>query len=195
MIRNLVITGIGGQGVVSCAALLRWAALAAGYTLTGSDNRGGAQRLGHVAAVIRLTDEPDTPLAPDIPDLCCDLLISLEASEGLRYASILGPRSLVIHDSRIVVPTNQRRNRLPYPDADACTTAYRERAGRVIRIDADRSARERFGKAVLGGMILMGAGLGHAGLLNISEYILSSIDNDSAAAFAFGRGLATGADA
>lgn len=193
MTRNLIITGIGGQGVVSCAALLRWAALAAGYTLTGSDNRGGAQRLGHVAAIIRLSDEEEFALAPDIPDQGCDLLISLEASEGLRYATTLGPKSLVIHDRRIVVPTNQRRNRLPYPDAGDCSRAYQERAGRVIVIEADMAARERFGKAVLGGMILLGAGLEHAGLAHLADYISNSIEQDTATAFAFGRSLATGA--
>lgn len=158
MIKNIIITGIGGQGVVTAAGLLREAALIAGFRLAGQDNRGGAQRLGHVAAIIRCTDDPDVPLAPEIPDGECDLLISLEASEGLRYARSIGRNTLVVHGTRLVIPTNQRRARLPYITMNECHEAYRQRAQRVLSFDLDTMARDAFRKPVLGNLIALGAG-------------------------------------
>lgn len=157
MIKNIIITGIGGQGVVTAAGLLREAALIAGYRLGGQDNRGGAQRLGHVAAIIRFTDEPERPLAPEIPDGECDLLISLEASEGLRYASSIGQNTLVVFGTRLVIPTNQRRARLPYVTLCQCKDAYHQRAKRVMSFDLDTMARDAFQKPVLGNLIALGA--------------------------------------
>ncbi|EKD68591.1 MAG: hypothetical protein ACD_47C00534G0002, partial [uncultured bacterium] len=55
-VKNIIITGIGGQGVLYLSAILR-GALARKYgAISGYDNRGGAQRLGHVASVIRFDD-------------------------------------------------------------------------------------------------------------------------------------------
>ncbi len=113
MIRNVIITGIGGQGVVTAAGLLRWAALGAGFAVTGSDNRGGAQRLGHVSALVRLTDESDRLLAPDVPVGGCDLLLTYEGSEGLRFARHLSRRTRVLFSPMIFIPTNQRRQQPP----------------------------------------------------------------------------------
>jgi len=158
MIKNVIITGIGGQGVVTAASLLREAALIAGFRLAGQDNRGGAQRLGHVAALIRFTDEPGRPLSPEIPDGECDLLISLEASEGLRYARSIGRNTFIVHGTRIVIPTNQRRARLLYVTLNQCQEAYRQRAQQVLGIDLDAMAREAFRKPVLGKLIALGAG-------------------------------------
>jgi len=186
MVRNVIITGIGGQGVVTAAGLLRWAALASGFRLTGYDNRGGAQRLGHVAAVLRFTDEPDRPLAPEIPGGACDLLISLEASEGLRFARTLGPATAVVHAMRVVVPTNQRRARAPYVTLDDCRTRYVAMAGRVFTMDFDRVAHERFGRPVLGNLVALGAGLHLAGFDGLGGLLASQLDGDGRKAFDLG---------
>lgn len=162
MQKNVIITGIGGQGVVTAAGLLRRLALERGFRLRGSDNRGGAQRLGHVSAIIRYTDQPDRPMAPEIPDQECDLLISLEATEGLRFARAIGPRTLVLFSRRIVIPTNQRRARLPYINLSECDHHYGATSRKVISADFDRIAGSRFGKAVLANFLMLGMGIREA---------------------------------
>lgn len=162
MLKNIIITGIGGQGTVTAAGLLRRLALEAGFRLRGSDNRGGAQRLGHVSAIVRYTDEPDRPMAPEIPDQECDLLISLEATEGLRFARAIGPRTIIIFSRRIVIPTNQRRARLPYLNLSECEHHYGVHSKKVLSADFDRIAGSRFGKAVLANFLMLGMGIREA---------------------------------
>ncbi|MFZ2960168.1 MAG: 2-oxoacid:acceptor oxidoreductase family protein [Candidatus Ozemobacteraceae bacterium] len=188
MIFNVIITGIGGQGVVTAAGLLRLAVVSAGYRLTGADNRGGAQRLGHVSAVLRLTDEDDAirPLSPEIPFGTCHLLVSLEASEGLRFSRLLGPETVVVMNRRLTVPTNRRRDRLPYVTLGECHAAYSAAAKKVIDLDADRMAGTSFKKPVLGNLIALGAGLSCGSPPGIVERITSHLDGDSLAAFRLG---------
>ncbi len=54
--KNIIITGMGGQGVLYLTSLMRQALLKKYGAITGYDNRGGAQRLGHVASIIRFED-------------------------------------------------------------------------------------------------------------------------------------------
>ncbi len=186
MIRNFIITGIGGQGVVTAAGWLRHAAIRAGLRLAGQDNRGGAQRLGHVAAIIRCTDEPERPLAPEIPAGTCDLLVSLEASEGLRFAAALGPHTVVVHSRRVVVPTNQRRARAPYLNLAECHAHYRQRAGVVREFDADAMAGQRFRQPVLANLILLGAGLTLLGDRTLLRHVETQLPETGRRALAFG---------
>jgi indolepyruvate ferredoxin oxidoreductase, beta subunit len=176
---NAIITGIGGQGVVTLAMLVRRAAIAAGYRLTGFDNRGGAQRLGHVAAVIRLSEETH-PLGSEIPPGQADLLISLEAAEGLRFAGALSPhRSAVWFAPRLVIPTNERRLRHPFLSRAECAIGYAQRAREVFCLAAEELAKETFGRAVAGNLIMLAAALsGQAppGLLPHLVALLSEAD-------------------
>ncbi len=54
--KNIIITGMGGQGVLYLSSIMRRALLNKYGAITGYDNRGGAQRLGHVASIIRFDD-------------------------------------------------------------------------------------------------------------------------------------------
>ncbi|MBF0501005.1 MAG: 2-oxoacid:acceptor oxidoreductase family protein [Candidatus Riflebacteria bacterium] len=194
MIFNVVITGIGGQGVITAAGLLRFAAITAGYRLTGADNRGGAQRLGHVSAVIRITDDDCEirPLAPEIPKQNCDLLISLEASEGLRFADLINPGGTIVMNRRITIPTNIRRARLPYPTLAQCLIAYEAlvsgggRTSKVIELDADGMASDAFRKPILGNLIALGAGLSRSAPPGIVERLTSRLSEEERAAFDLG---------
>ena len=62
-VKNIIITGMGGQGVLYLSSIMRHALLKKYGAITGYDNRGGAQRLGHVASIIRFengfNDEAD----------------------------------------------------------------------------------------------------------------------------------------
>lgn len=55
--KNIIITGMGGQGVLYLSSIMRHALLKKYGAITGYDNRGGAQRLGHVASIIRFDDD------------------------------------------------------------------------------------------------------------------------------------------
>jgi indolepyruvate ferredoxin oxidoreductase beta subunit len=94
MKKDIILAGVGGQGVLSIAAIIAQAAVAAGYSVRQSEVHGMAQRGGAVLAHLRLSD---TVIASDlVPQGGADLIISMEPLESLRYAAWLSPEGALV---------------------------------------------------------------------------------------------------
>jgi indolepyruvate ferredoxin oxidoreductase beta subunit len=101
MKKDIILAGVGGQGVLSIAAVIAGAAAAEGLTIRQSEVHGMAQRGGAVLAHLRLGDRP---IPSDlVPRGEADLIISLEPMESLRYASWLNPRGSLVTAAEPVV--------------------------------------------------------------------------------------------
>ncbi|MBF0410160.1 MAG: 2-oxoacid:acceptor oxidoreductase family protein [Candidatus Riflebacteria bacterium] len=187
MTKSIIITGIGGQGVVTAAGILRRSIIALGYRLTGSDNRGGAQRQGHVACVIRYSDEPERPLAAEVPPDSLDLLISLEATEGLKYFSTFSSGTVIVNSSHIVTPINLRHKRLSYFSLKETEDMYRKATQKVYCIDLNKLAIEKFKNVIVANLIALGASLAAAGLSDLETEILKSLEENEKSAFLLGK--------
>ena len=80
---DIILSGVGGQGILSIAAVIGEAALKEGLYMKQAEVHGMSQRGGDVQSNLRLSDEP---IASDlIPKGHADLIISLEPMESLRY--------------------------------------------------------------------------------------------------------------
>ncbi|MBF0544617.1 MAG: 2-oxoacid:acceptor oxidoreductase family protein [Candidatus Riflebacteria bacterium] len=189
MIKNIIITGIGGQGVIHIASLLRKAVLYNGYSLKGCDNRGGAQRLGHVSATIRYTKDPNRIFASEIPPESANLLISLEATEGLRFFPTLSKKTEIVISNRIFIPTNQRRKRLPYLLLSDCEKAYKIASEHIYFFDFIKLATQNFGESILSNLLALGTGLSRPGFEDVSKSIETFLNGKFLEAFFFGKGL------
>ena len=84
---DIILSGVGGQGVLSVAAVISIAAMKDGYTLRQSEVHGMAQRGGAVLAHMRISK---TSIASDlIPKGSADVVLSMEPMESLRYVNFL----------------------------------------------------------------------------------------------------------
>ncbi|MDR3312818.1 MAG: indolepyruvate oxidoreductase subunit beta [Spirochaetaceae bacterium] len=91
---DVILAGVGGQGVLSIAAIIARAAVREGLTVRQSEVHGMAQRGGAVLAHLRLADGP---IASDlVPQGGADLIISMEPLESLRYAAWLSPDGALV---------------------------------------------------------------------------------------------------
>ncbi len=91
---DIVFSGVGGQGVLSMAAVIGQAAISEGLHAKQSEVHGMAQRGGTVQAHLRISDRP---IASDlIPLGTADLILSLEPVEGLRHLQWLDPRGTLV---------------------------------------------------------------------------------------------------
>ena len=90
---NVLITGVGGQGVILMSELLGNAAVSDDLNVRGSEVLGMAVRGGPVISTIRIGSEVHGPL---IPMGKCDVLAGMEPSEALRNITYLSPSSLVM---------------------------------------------------------------------------------------------------
>ncbi|MDR2901450.1 MAG: indolepyruvate oxidoreductase subunit beta [Treponema sp.] len=91
---DIILAGVGGQGVLSIAAMIAEAAHSEGLKVRQSEVHGMAQRGGAVLAHLRISD---TAIASDlVPKGSADLIISMEPIESLRYLDWLSPKGALV---------------------------------------------------------------------------------------------------
>jgi len=91
---NLVLAGVGGQGILSIAQVIDRAAVAAGLHLKQAEVHGMSQRGGAVDSHLRLSDGP---IASDlVPIGAADLVLAVEPLEALRHAHYLKPDGMLV---------------------------------------------------------------------------------------------------
>ncbi|GHV02390.1 indolepyruvate oxidoreductase [Spirochaetia bacterium] len=94
MKKDIILAGVGGQGVLSIAAIIAKAAVKEGLTVRQSEVHGMAQRGGAVLAHLRISDKT---IASDlVPQGGADLIISMEPLESLRYTAWLSPEGALV---------------------------------------------------------------------------------------------------
>ena len=147
MKQDIILAGVGGQGILSIATVIGNAALQQGLHLKQAEVHGMSQRGGDVQSNLRLSSEP---IHSDlIPRGAADLIVSLEPMEALRYVPYLAPQGWVI------------TNTVPFvniPDYPAMESVMAElnKLPRVIAIDVDALAKET-GSPRSANMVLLGA--------------------------------------
>lgn len=111
---NIVIVGVGGQGALTTAAILARAAMKAGKNAITAETHGMAQRGGSVEVHVRIGDV----YSPLVPEGDADLIIALEPVEALRYAKYLSEKSIVVLNTRKIVPPSVTTGMAKYPEID-----------------------------------------------------------------------------
>lgn len=147
MKKDIILAGVGGQGILSIAAIIGYAAVEAGLFIKQSEVHGMSQRGGDVSSHFRLSDKE---IASDlIPFGKADMIISVEPMESLRYLPILSPEGwLITNTTPFINITN-------YPDI-AKLKAEIESIPKHIVLDADAIAHElRAPKSA--NMVILGA--------------------------------------
>lgn len=147
MICNMILCGVGGQGVLSLAAIIAKASLSAHLNVRQSEVHGMSQRGGEVSSHLRIGDEE---IVGDlVPSGTADLIISMEPMESLRYLNYLKPNGIVITASEPV------KNISNYPDVNAVYAKITEIPGSIC-LEAE-SLAEAAGSRRASNMVLIGA--------------------------------------
>ncbi|MBN1945657.1 MAG: indolepyruvate oxidoreductase subunit beta [Bradymonadales bacterium] len=144
---DIVIGGVGGQGILSIAYVIDNAAMKQGLHFKQSEVHGMAQRGGAVSSHLRLSDQEI--FSDLVARRSADLLLSVEPMEALRHASFLRPGGLVVTSTQTMV------NIPDYPDVDELL-AELSGIGETILLNADRIAREA-GSPRAQNMVVLGA--------------------------------------
>ena len=130
---NMIITGIGGQGVVSAGTIIAEAALADGLQIRNSDATGLAQRGGSVHSQIKIGDDvKSTILHPGT----ADVILGFEPLEASRYAHLLKPDGVAIVNSNPILPVTVKNGMFNYPLIEEMKRVFEERSLKNIWVDA-----------------------------------------------------------
>ncbi|WP_202318559.1 indolepyruvate ferredoxin oxidoreductase subunit beta [Archaeoglobus neptunius] len=152
---NIVIVGVGGQGALTTSGIIARAAARAGLNVVTAETHGMAQRGGSVEVHVRIGDV----MAPLIPDGGADVLIALEPSEALRYSRFLNSKTLVILNTRKIIPPSVTSGTGSYPELDEIIGELRKITPRVIAVDASEIA-EKAGNVLATNVVVVGMLLG-----------------------------------
>ena len=156
MKQDIILAGVGGQGILSIATVIGSAALEQGLYIKQAEVHGMSQRGGDVQSHLRISTDP---IHSDlIPHGGADLIVSLEPMEALRYLTYLSKDGWIVTNS---VPFENIPN---YPDLEKLLEALRK-LPRVIILDADATAKE-VNSVRSANMVLLGATSAVLGLLD-----------------------------
>jgi indolepyruvate ferredoxin oxidoreductase beta subunit len=150
---NILITGVGGQGVILMSELLGRAAVADGLRVRGSEILGMAVRGGSVTSAIRIGDEVYGPL---IPTGKCNALVGMEPSEALRNIAYLSKSSLVLLNTAVTVPFTVSIGESSYPSLEEMLRQLGKASDRIIQLDAAKTA-EKAGSRLATNIVMLGA--------------------------------------
>ena len=144
---DIVLAGVGGQGILSIATVLGFAALENNLYLKQAETHGMSQRGGAVQSYLRLSDQP--VYSDLIPFGKADLILSVEPMESLRYLPYLSP------DGYVVTNITPYMNIVNYPEMETIMDEIRK-LPLFIAIDAEAIAKE-IGNARTSNMVILGA--------------------------------------
>ncbi|MCQ2059036.1 MAG: indolepyruvate oxidoreductase subunit beta [Bacteroidaceae bacterium] len=144
---DIILAGVGGQGILSIATIIGQAALEEGLYIKQAEVHGMSQRGGDVQSNLRISD---TEIASDlIPQGGADIIIAMEPMEALRYKEFLAK------DGWIITSSNPFINISNYPQEESIINELKQ-VSNLILIDTDAVGKENnLSRSV--NMILLGA--------------------------------------
>jgi indolepyruvate ferredoxin oxidoreductase beta subunit len=156
---DIILAGVGGQGILSIAAILGAASISENLYLKQAETHGMSQRGGEVVSHLRISN---LPVYSDlIPMGTADIILSVEPLESLRYLPYLKKNGTVVTN------TTEFRNIPNYPNLEKTFNKLQSKL-RIIQIDADKMAHET-GNPKASNMVMLGAA---SPFINISEEII-----------------------
>lgn len=160
MVTNVLLVGVGGQGIITASQVIAEACLLCGWEVKKSEVHGMAQRGGSVESHVRYTPA-GVVASPTIPDGEVDVLIGFELLEGLRALPQVRPDGVVVVDPRRIVPLTVTLGQAVYPE-DAVERL--QSSGRRTRIIPATQEALKLGEVRTANTILLGAASADLGL-------------------------------
>lgn len=152
---NILVVGIGGQGVMTATEILAEAAIAQGHDVKKTEVAGMAQRGGVVSSHLRFGPKV---LSPQITPGTAHVLLGFEAAEAMRWRHMLAPGGVALMNSARLTPPVVDLGLYDYPEDPV--GAIRQSGCSVVAFDALAIARD-LGDMRLGNSVMLGAVADH----------------------------------
>ncbi len=150
---NVLICGVGGQGVILFSDLLSGIALSAGLDVKKSEVHGMAQRGGSVNTHVRFAPKVYSPL---IETGTADLVVAFEKLEAVRYVHYLAESGRLVYDSYRLDPLPVKLGTVERPDDEQLEGRIRARAPEALEVNAFDKALE-LGNQRVQNVVMLGA--------------------------------------
>lgn len=149
---DIVIVGVGGQGVILISDVIGRAAVKAGKPVRGAETHGMAQRGGSVINHTRI----GCRYSPMVSSGGADVLLALEPAEALRFAHFLSPEGVALVNTNPVLPVTVTTGKSRYPSLEEIISPLRSVCKEVKAMDATALAKGA-GTAQAMNVVMLGA--------------------------------------
>lgn len=150
-ITNILLVGVGGQGILLASEILSEAFMLAGHDVKKSEIHGMSQRGGSVVSHVRFGAKVFSPVVPEGEG---DVLFGFELLETYRYLSLLRPNATVVANDFKILPPSVLLGQAVYPDALA--ERIREQFSDTLVVDGNGLALQA-GDLRAANTVLLGA--------------------------------------
>ena len=150
---NIVLAGVGGQGILLAAEILGTAAIKEGFNVRVSELHGMAQRGGAVVSNVRIGEKV---LAPTVLEGRADVLLGFEPLETLRSLKFVSEKALVIMSDEKIPPTELAAKMVKYPSLEEIVEKIHCFTKNVTVVGAARLAKKA-GNILTENVVLIGA--------------------------------------
>jgi len=160
MKKDIILCGVGGQGILSVATIIGEAATKAGVNLKQAEVHGMSQRGGDVQSNLRLSTET---IYSDLIALGgCDVVISMEPMESLRYLPYLAKDGVIVTSNKpfINIPN--------YPDEAELHAELDALPNTVVKLDIEQVAKDA-GNARGANMVLLGMAAPYIEIVSVEQ--------------------------
>lgn len=154
MNKNILLCGVGGQGIVLTSKLTAAAAMDKGYQVMSAETIGMAQKGGSVFSFLRIGDEIYSPM---FGEGSADIMIAFEPAEAVRMLPYLKKDGTVIVNTRPVMPVTAVLKSSDYTGTEMLEY-LRRNVENLIVVDGDKACREIGSPKVLN-MFMLGAAI------------------------------------
>jgi indolepyruvate ferredoxin oxidoreductase beta subunit len=148
---DLVVVGVGGQGVILVSSVIGVAAVKAEYAVRGAETHGMAQRGGSVISHIRI----GCTYGPLVPPGGADVLLALEPAEALRYAHFIASDGIALVNTQPILPLTVTTGKASYPPVDEILAPLRKRCKELKTLNATQLAAD-LGAAQAMNVVMLG---------------------------------------
>ncbi len=152
MVTNVLLTGVGGQGIITAGSVLSQACRLAGWRVKKSEVHGMSQRGGSVNSYVRFTPDGDVA-SPLIPEGAAHIMLAFEPLEGLRQIRETAPDATVLVEERRIVPVTVSLGGVGYPDD---VLERLQSSGRAVTVVRATATALELGEARAANTVLLG---------------------------------------
>jgi len=168
---NIVIAGVGGQGIITLAKIIAESAFEKGYDVRTSELHGLSQRGGGVECHIRVGERINSSI---VKIKSADLIIATEPLEALRSAlRFANSETNILYEDEKIIPVSVSTEKIKYPDVEA---ELRKISKNIFKANGTKTVLEKIGPQENLNMFLLGCAYGKKLLPLEKENIFSAIN-------------------
>ena len=137
--QDILMVGVGGQGIILASDIMGEVALDAGYDVKKTDTLGMAQRGGSVVSHVQIAEQVWSPL---LREGGVDILLAFEKLEAARWSYYLQPRGVAIVNNQSIPPLSVSLGTQQYPSDEEIEDILKRQTERIYFVDGTSRAKE-----------------------------------------------------